>query len=114
MTDEDARENFLKFGNPDGAGRGSFAVGIALPNFLQKEENQIQVLAVFFVLIIILMPSFFLTQITINEMDIGEVDKDNRKIFTKIMLINHVATKVEMNMNHIPGILAHSFEFRRM
>lgn len=35
MTDEKARENFLKYGNPDG--KGSFAVGIALPNFLQKE-----------------------------------------------------------------------------
>jgi len=34
MTDEKARENFLKYGNPDG--KGSFAVGIALPNFLQK------------------------------------------------------------------------------
>ena len=40
MTDEKARENFLKYGNPDG--KGSFAVGIALPNFLQKEEYQIQ------------------------------------------------------------------------
>ena len=36
MTDPKARENFLKFGNPDG--KGSFAVGIALPNFLQKKE----------------------------------------------------------------------------
>jgi len=36
MTDETARENFLKFGNPDG--KGSFAVGIALPNFLQKKD----------------------------------------------------------------------------
>ena len=42
MTDDKARENFLKYGNPDG--KGSFAVGIALPNFLQKEEFQIQVL----------------------------------------------------------------------
>lgn len=32
MTDETARDNFLKYGNPDG--KGSFAVGIALPNFL--------------------------------------------------------------------------------
>jgi translocation protein SEC63 len=32
MTDEKARENFLKYGNPDG--KGSFAVGIALPRFL--------------------------------------------------------------------------------
>lgn len=36
MTDEKARENFLKYGNPDG--KGSFAVGIALPNYLQKPE----------------------------------------------------------------------------
>ena len=35
MTDEKARDNFLKYGNPDG--QGSFAVGIALPNFLQKQ-----------------------------------------------------------------------------
>lgn len=33
MTDEKARDNFLKYGNPDG--KGSFAVGIALPNILQ-------------------------------------------------------------------------------
>ena len=39
MTDEKARDNFLKYGNPDG--KGSFAVGIALPNFLQKVEFQI-------------------------------------------------------------------------
>ena len=34
ITDENAnvRENFLKYRNPDG--KGSFAVGIALPNFL--------------------------------------------------------------------------------
>jgi translocation protein SEC63 len=32
MTDEKARENFLKYGNPDG--KGSMAVSIALPNFL--------------------------------------------------------------------------------
>ncbi len=36
MTDPKARNNFLKFGNSDG--KGSFAVGIALPNFLQKKE----------------------------------------------------------------------------
>jgi hypothetical protein len=58
MTDEKARENFLKYGNPDG--KGSFAVGIALPNFLQKEEYQIQVLVAFFILIIIIVPYLFL------------------------------------------------------
>lgn len=36
MTDEKARDNFLKYGNPDG--KGSMAVGIALPNFLRQKE----------------------------------------------------------------------------
>ena len=36
MTDEKAKSNFVKYGNPDG--QGSFAVGIALPNFLNKQE----------------------------------------------------------------------------
>ena len=83
MTDEKARENFLKYGNPDG--KGSFAVGIALPNFLQKEEYQIQVLVAFFILIIIIVPWLFLNQITANEKDVGGVDVDNRKIFTELI-----------------------------
>jgi len=105
MTDEKARENFLKYGNPDG--KGSFAVGIALPNFLQKEEYQIQVLVAFFILIIIIVPWLFLNQITANEKDVGGVDVDNRKIFTELINEN-------MLMKHIPGILAHSYEFSQM
>jgi hypothetical protein len=95
----------LKYGNPDG--KGSFAVGIALPNFLQQEQYQIQVLVAFFVLIIIVVPSFFLNQITANEKDVGGVDVDNRKIFTELINEN-------MLMKHIPGILAHSYEFSTM
>jgi hypothetical protein len=105
MTDEKARENFLKYGNPDG--KGSFAVGIALPNFLQKEEYQIQVLVAFFILIIIIVPWLFLNQITANEKDVGGVDVDNRKIFTELINEN-------MLMKHIPGVLAHSYEFSQM
>ena len=105
MTDEKARENFLKYGNPDG--KGSFAVGIALPNFLQKEEYQIQVLVVFFILIIIIVPSLFLNQITANEKDVGGVDVDNRKIFTELINEN-------MLMKHIPGILAHLRELKSL
>lgn len=57
LTDEKARENFLKYGNPDG--KGSFAVGIALPNFLQKKDYQIQVLLVFFVVVVFAIPGYF-------------------------------------------------------
>jgi len=57
MTDETARENFLKFGNPDG--KGAFATGIALPRFLQKPEYQIQTLVLFFIVVIFVIPGYF-------------------------------------------------------
>jgi hypothetical protein len=53
------------------------------------------------------VPSFFLNQITSNEKDVGGVDVDNRKIFTDLINEN-------MLMKHIPGILAHSYEFSAM
>jgi translocation protein SEC63 len=83
MTDEKARDNFLKYGNPDG--KGTMAVGIALPNFLQKKEYQIQVLVVFFIVIIILIPGYFYNKIMSTEKDVGGVDVDNRKIFTELI-----------------------------
>lgn len=58
LTDDKARENFLKYGNPDG--KGSFAVGIALPKFLQEQQYQLQVLVVFFVMVVFIIPGFFL------------------------------------------------------
>lgn len=64
MTDEKARDNFLKYGNPDG--KGSFAVGIALPNYLQKKDYQLQVLVIFFVVVVIIIPGYFLSQTTTN------------------------------------------------
>lgn len=105
MTDEKARDNFLKYGNPDG--KGSFAVGIALPNFLQKVEFQLQVLVVFFVLVVIVIPSFFLNQINSNQKDVGGVDVDNRKIFTELINEN-------MTGKQIPAILANSQELSAM
>lgn len=105
MTDEKARENFLKFGNPDG--KGSFAVGIALPNMLQKKEYAVQVLVVFFVVVIFVIPGYFLNQITSNEKDVGGVAVDNRKIFTELINENMIGKQ-------IPGILAQSNEFAAM
>merc|ERR1719163_465954 len=83
MTDEKARENFLKYGNPDG--KGSMAVSIALPNFLQKKEYQLQVLIIFFVLVIFVIPYYFLSQIQDNQKDIGGIEIENRRLFTPLI-----------------------------
>lgn len=95
----------MKYGNPDG--KGSFAVGIALPRFLQQKEYQLQVLMVFFVFVTFIIPGYFLNQITANEKDVGGVDVDNRRIFHNLINENMVE-------KHIPGILAQSTEFTNM
>ena len=105
MTDEKARDNFLKYGNPDG--KGSFAVGIALPNFLQQKDYQLQVLVIFFLIVVFAIPGYFLSKITANQKDVGGVNVDNRKIFTEQINEN-------MTGKQIPGILAHSQELSAM
>ena len=105
MTDPKARENFLKFGNPDG--RGSMAVSIALPNFLQQKEYQLQVLIIFFILIIFVVPYWFLSQIQANQKDIGGIEIENRRLFTPLINENMIG-------KNIPVILAHSSELSKM
>ena len=97
MTDEKARDNFLKYGNPDG--KGAMAVGIALPNFLQKKEYQLQVLIAFFILITFVIPYIFWQRISSSEKDVGGVDVENRKIFTELIPENMLG-------KNIPGIIA--------
>ena len=55
LTDEKAKANCEKFGNPDGP--GSFHVAIALPSFLLRKENHVAVLCIFFVFLLIIIPS---------------------------------------------------------
>lgn len=59
LTDDTARENYEKYGNPDGP--GSFKVAIALPKFLLEKDFQIQVLVSFFFVLLVIVPGFFFT-----------------------------------------------------
>lgn len=58
LTDDDAIENYRKYGNPDGPGPMKVAIG--LPYFLMKKEYQILSLCVSFLFILIIIPSLFL------------------------------------------------------
>lgn len=57
LTDEIARENYKKFGNPDGPGPMKVAIG--LPYFLMKKENQIASLLISFLFILGVIPAAF-------------------------------------------------------
>jgi translocation protein SEC63 len=57
LTDDTARQNWEKYGNPDGP--GSFQVAIALPRFLLQKDYHVSVLIAFFVVLLIVIPGFF-------------------------------------------------------
>lgn len=57
LTDEDAIDNYKKYGNPDGPGPMKVAIG--LPHFLMKKENQIAGLCISFLIILVIIPSAF-------------------------------------------------------
>jgi translocation protein SEC63 len=76
LTDETAKENYKKYGNPDGP--GSFQVAIALPRFLLNKEYQISVLAAFFVVLLILIPGWFYYNLDSQNKDVGDISIENR------------------------------------
>jgi len=59
LTDDVAKKNFEKYGNPDGP--TTTKVGIGLPAWLLSKDNQIGVLIGFFLIIIIIIPSIFIS-----------------------------------------------------
>jgi len=59
LTDENAKKNFEKYGNPDGP--QATKVGIGLPAWLLSKNNQIWVLTAFFLVIIVIIPASFVS-----------------------------------------------------
>ena len=78
-----ARDNFVKYGNPDGYGH--FHVSIALPAVIMEQEYQVIVLIVFFCLIVGAIPGYFYLSLTQEEKDVGGVDVRNRRVFLEMV-----------------------------
>lgn len=58
LTDEVAKKNYEKYGNPDGP--GGMKIGVGLPRFLVEETNQLFVLSFFFLFLLVVLPMIFL------------------------------------------------------
>mmetsp|Transcript_97434 Transcript_97434/g.260039 ORF Transcript_97434/g.260039 Transcript_97434/m.260039 type:complete len:660 (+) Transcript_97434:50-2029(+) len=54
LTDDVARTNFEKYGNPDGPVQ--MKLGIGLPRFLLEDENQLMILCIFFLILLFIVP----------------------------------------------------------
>lgn len=80
LTVEEARENFRKYGNPDGP--GSYNVGIALPRFLLQKENHIPVLLAAFFLLLVVIPAYvYINYGGTVHLDDNGIHVSNRQIF---------------------------------
>ena len=55
LTDETARRNWERYGNPDGPGAMSF--GIALPSWIVDKENSVWVLGLYALVFMIALPT---------------------------------------------------------
>ncbi|CRG97578.1 translocation protein SEC63, putative [Plasmodium gallinaceum] len=58
LTDEISKENYEKYGNPDGP--GMMKVGIGLPKLLIDERYQILILSIFFLIFLVFIPAIFI------------------------------------------------------
>lgn len=58
LTDDVARRNFEKYGNPDGA--QNTKVGIGLPRFLLEKDNHFMILCSFFFILLFMVPMTFI------------------------------------------------------
>lgn len=58
LTDEAAKANYEKYGNPDGP--QTTKVGIGLPRFLLEKENHLMILCAFFFMLLFVIPMTFI------------------------------------------------------
>lgn len=104
LTDDVARENFQKYGNPDGP--GTFSVAIAMPKFLLEKENHIQVLLVSFFFLLVVVPGFLYMHFKDDTVkDERGVLLANKQIFAK--KLNEM-----MIQKNLPQVAAVTVEFQ--
>jgi translocation protein SEC63 len=54
LTDDESRENWIKYGNPDGPQAATF--GIALPSWVVEKQNSVFVLGLYMLVFIVILP----------------------------------------------------------
>ena len=56
LTDEKKRDNWIKYGNEDGA--RNFQASVALPSFLFEKSNSLTILIIFAIFLLVVLPYF--------------------------------------------------------
>jgi translocation protein SEC63 len=105
LTDPTARENFEKYGNPDGPKR--MEVSIGLPTFLQDAENHNVVMAIYLLILIVLIPGAVCCWYN-NSQKHGDGG-----VLNESFAFYYDALSENVSLSKLPEILALSTEYRR-
>jgi len=103
LTDDATRENYEKYGNPDGYHGTSVTIG--LPSWLTNKENELAILVAYFVVIIIIIPVVvgLWWRNSSKFLEDGVMQNTAYRYYRQVQ--ENTATK------YIPGILASACEF---
>jgi len=103
LTDEATRENYEKYGNPDGYHGTSVTIG--LPSWLTNQENELAILVAYFVVIIIIIPVVvgLWWRNSSKFLEDGVMQNTAYRFYRQVQ--ENTATK------YVPGILASAVEF---
>jgi len=103
LTDPATRENYEKYGNPDGFQGASMTIG--LPSWLTKEDNQLAILVCYFLVIIIVIPVVvgLWWRNSSKFLEDGVMQNTAYRFYRQVQ--ENTATK------YIPGVLASAVEF---
>ena len=106
LTNEEAKKNYEKYGNPDGP--GSMRVSIGLPSFVLEKKNHMPILLLFVVFILIIFPCGFLFWYNSSESyDQSGMMVADGKAFYDLMNENIL-------LKQMPFVLGMAFEFRKL
>ena len=106
LTNEEAKKNFEKYGNPDGP--GSMRVSIGLPSFVLEKKNHMPILLLFVVFILIIFPAGFLFWFKSSEsFTQSGMMVDDMKVFYLFMNENIL-------LRQMPYVIGRALEFEKL
>eukprot|EP00486_Rosalina_sp_Unknown_P015480 CAMPEP_0201595974 /NCGR_PEP_ID=MMETSP0190_2-20130828/192805_1 /ASSEMBLY_ACC=CAM_ASM_000263 /TAXON_ID=37353 /ORGANISM="Rosalina sp." /LENGTH=607 /DNA_ID=CAMNT_0048056153 /DNA_START=2205 /DNA_END=4025 /DNA_ORIENTATION=- len=103
LTDEQTKDNYEKYGNPDGYKGTSVTIG--LPSWLTHKDNELAILSVYFFALIILVAVVWTWWNHSNKFHKSGVYKRSIDIYWRFI-------KQDMRLRHLLDILSASAEYR--
>lgn len=106
LTDEVAKENFKKYGNPDGA--QNMKLSIALPPFIYNKKNHMPILVIFLALLLVVFPvGVYMWYTSTQQYGENGVRLENQPIYYRLLNEN-------IQLKQMAFVIGSSIEFANL